>query len=180
MKCDKESSARQVQNEIMERRKGLVTVPENAPKGDSASNGAIEKVVQEVEGYLRTLKAELESKVGQVIPSTSVIMSWLIRHVGVVITRSKVSERTRMTAYEFHKGKESSAAMLPIGESIMYMPPKSKSDDRSKLEPRFQEGIYLGVSSRSNEVIVGTESGVTVARSIRRRPDEEKIMPNCL
>ena len=42
----------------------MVTIPENAPTGDSASNGLGERAIEEVEGYIRTLRMALEEKIG--------------------------------------------------------------------------------------------------------------------
>ena len=41
-------------------------------------------------------------------------------------------------------------------------------------EPRYEEGIWLGMDMRSTEVIIGTPSGVVKARSVRRRPEDER------
>ena len=39
------------------------TILENSPKGDSQSNGAVEKAVRETEGMIRTWKMSAEEKV---------------------------------------------------------------------------------------------------------------------
>ena len=43
-----------------------------------------------------------------------------------------------------------------------------------KQQVRFASGIFLGLQRRSNEVIVGTESGVFKARTIRRMAPDQK------
>ena len=42
------------------------------------------------------------------------------------------------------------------------------------MEPRFEDGVWLGVEARTGEVRVGTPSGVVKSRSIRRKIEAEK------
>ena len=63
------------------------TLQEEAPKGDSRANGASEKVVQEVEGMIRTWKSAVEEAYGFTLPTDSVLMPYLIQHSGLLITR---------------------------------------------------------------------------------------------
>ena len=40
-----------------------------------------------------------------------------------------------------------------------------------KLEPRWDEGIFLGVRMSTTEKIIGTPKGVVVVQSVRRKPE---------
>ena len=42
------------------------------------------------------------------------------------------------------------------------------------IEPRFLDGIYLGLLDRSDEIVVFGQEGIRKARTIRRRPDGEQ------
>ena len=42
------------------------------------------------------------------------------------------------------------------------------------MESRWRTGVWLGIGSESNEVIIGTSEGVVKARSIRRKGSEEE------
>jgi hypothetical protein len=90
LKCDKEPSMLQLQNEIRERRQDRIVIPENSPTGESRSNGMIENAVQEVEGFIRTLKDSLEATMGIELNASSPAMAWLVRHVGTILTRVKM------------------------------------------------------------------------------------------
>ena len=48
----------------------------------------------------------------------------------------------------------------------MYNPPGKRGQD--KFENRWEEGIWLGIADRTNEVIVGTSEGVIKVRDVRR------------
>ena len=42
------------------------------------------------------------------------------------------------------------------------------------LEPRFLDGIFLGLTDRSDEIIVWGPEGIRKARTIRRRMETER------
>ena len=35
-------------------------------------------------------------------------------------------------------------------------------------DEKFKEGVWLGMSSRSGEIIIGTDEGIEMARTVRR------------
>ena len=46
---------------------------------------------------------------------------------------------------------------------------------KSKLDARWQEGVYLGLRLTSSEKIIGTPSGILVVQSIRRKPADKQF-----
>ena len=64
--------------------------------------------------------------------------------------------------------------MAEFGERVLYIPLRGDVTDKRtakiNLEPRFQDGIFLGVTDRSDEAIVFGPEGIRKARTIRRRP----------
>ena len=53
-------------------------VPEDAPKGESRSNGEVERAVQEIQGLARTHRAHFEGRTGMELRPTSPLMAWLV------------------------------------------------------------------------------------------------------
>ena len=45
----------------------------------------------------------------------------------------------------------------------------------ARVEPRWEDGIFLGVSDRSDELYVGTERGMHKVRTVRRREATERF-----
>ena len=45
----------------------------------------------------------------------------------------------------------------------------------ASVEPRWEDGIFLGVSDRSDELYVGTERGMHKVRTVRRREAKERV-----
>ena len=64
------------------------------------------------------------------------------------------------------KGRPLKKECIEFGECIMCHPPGKRG--RAKLENRWEEGVWLGIADRTNEVIVGTSEGVMKVRDVRR------------
>ena len=45
----------------------------------------------------------------------------------------------------------------------------------ARVEPRWEDGIFLGVSDWSDELHVGTEKGMHKVRTLRRREAAERV-----
>ena len=61
--------------------------------------------------------------------------------------------------------------MAELGEVVHVKIPRDKL---SKLDPRWQRGIFLGRRDESVEVIIGTARGVEFSRSLRGMADGER------
>ena len=62
-----------------------------------------------------------------------------------------------------------------FGEKISYRPIPSGRAPTAKLEPRFEDGIFLGIVERTGEVIVANDKGFCLrCRDFKRRPAEER------
>ena len=77
------------------------------------------------------------------------------------------------TSYERLKGKKAKACGIGFAEGILFKI-KEKREGTGKLEIRWRVGIYLGVRAVSGEMIVGTKEGICRARTVRRKPLEER------
>ena len=49
-----------------------------------------------------------------------------------------------------------------------------RENNKNKVGPKWEKGIWLGNSRESNETLVGTKGGVIRCYSIKRMPSEEK------
>jgi hypothetical protein len=64
-----------------------------------------------------------------------------------------------------------------FGEKVWYKELNAKSDGKSKLEVDWHEGLWLGHSRSSNEILIGTRKGVVRAWAIKKLPYEEQWDP---
>ena len=155
-----------VKNEL-----GIEVVEEESPVYDSQANGEVEQAIQMVQGQVRAMKDGLESRYGVRIDGDHMCVPWLVAHASDSITRYHVYEDGN-TGYKNWKGKPFSKELVEFGQCVMYLRPGSKGEN--KFEPRWEEGVWLGIADRTNEVIVGTKEGVIKARDIRRRGTKEE------
>ena len=88
---------------------------------------------------IRTLIHFLERKLGRKVNPQSPAMTWVIEHVGQIITRMKIGADGKVP-YERVKGKKPSTIMLPILERVMYKP-----SDTTKVEREMQSRLWLRI-----------------------------------
>ena len=171
LKSDQESSLKAIHHEVQKLRAPLMTIPEHSPKGESQSNGVIERGNRTITEQVRVMIIDLEEKLKCKISAKHPIMSWLVEHAAFIVSYVQVGTDGK-TPYERHKGKKASFNLCAFGENIYYMPLKGK-DRPGKRNPRYLDGIWLGISEVNGEVFVGTPEGIQRTRSVLRRPAME-------
>merc|ERR1711989_35153 len=89
LKSDNEPSIVALKEAVrMERHERIVM--ENSPVKESKSNGVIANTVQQVQGQFRTMKDNLESRLGIRISGESTIVPWLVMHSARTLNRFHV------------------------------------------------------------------------------------------
>ena len=70
------------------------------------------------------------------------------------------------------RGRKGRDHMAELGESVLYIPLRGDLGEKRKakieMEPRFKDGVFLGLSDRSDEIIVHCSEGIRKARTIKR------------
>ena len=175
LKSDQEKALVALQERLRQLRNGIneQTILENSPVGESQSNGVVEKAVQEVENLAGTLLAALEERLDIVLPIESAVFAWLIDYSSVLINTYRVG-KDGQTPTQRHKVIKHHRAIAEFGESVFFLPLDRESHPIPALEAKFQQGIWLGLDQRTEEVIIGTPSGIVKCRSVRRRPEPER------
>ena len=69
---------------------------------------------------------------------------------------------------QVHKGRKFARALPNFAENILFMI-LGVTKGVARVEPRWEDGIFLGVSDQSDELHVGTERGMHKVRTVRRR-----------
>ena len=142
-----------------------IAVPENSAVGESQSNGKAERAIQTVENKVRTVKHAFESRIGARIPSTHPVMHWIAIHCADILNKYTVNT-SGMSPYEETHEQKAHERRVELGERVFYFVPKK---GRTKLDPRWKLGIYLGQCESSNESYVGVPNGnVRRSRSVLR------------
>ena len=170
LRSDQEKSLKAIHHEVQKLRAPLMTIPEHSPKGESQSNGVIERGNRTITEQVRVMIIDLEEKLECKISAKHPIMSWLVEHAAFIVSYLQTGTDGK-TPYERHKGKRANLSLCAFGEQIHYMPLKGKGRP-GKRNPRYLDGIWLGISEVNGEVFVGTPEGVQRTRSVLHRPDK--------
>ena len=134
----------------------------------------IERAVQSMEQYLRTLKSALDERMGGRIDVKHPILTWLCEYAGYAMNRLEVSADGK-TAYERNKGKKADVLGIEFGEKVLWKY-ATKGLKLQKVNARWGYGLFIGVRARSNElIIVDQESkGINYVRTVRRVPEVQR------
>ena len=90
----------------------------------------------------------VESNIRRKLASKEPIMLWLVRWAAMVASRYLVGKDGR-TAYVRKRGRMCKMPLAIFGEKVWYRP-MDKYKDRSKIEARWEEGLWLGLTRESN------------------------------
>ena len=132
---------------------GVKVIPEESAVADSRSNGLAESTVKEVKNLARTLLSSLNAQYDHTFGGADAVVVWLVRYCGQMLTRFRRGPYGK-TAYERRKGRAFQRKVPPFGEKILYQLPgvTSRSHGPARVEPRWEDGVYLGLSDRADEV----------------------------
>ena len=151
------------------RLRGTDTLLERTPKSDSRSNGRAERAEQKLQKKVRVLKLATEINMGQKIPVDHPAFAWMVEHAADVVTKAEVGT-DGLTAWERLKTRPHSGVMFEFGARVLYR--VAHKPVGGEMEPRWQEGVWIGKRFASDEHVIAMESG-QVARTgtVRPHPD---------
>ena len=116
-------------------------VPEASPKGESKSNGEVERAVPFVHGLARILRDSLEQQSGITLESRSPLLMWLVEHCSnLLLLFHRGEPHDGHTAFMRLKGKPWRVELPSFGECV-----DCRKRTRHKLESRWSRGVFVGV-----------------------------------
>ena len=86
MKSDQENSIITLRRDIKDKLRGEVNT-EESPVGEHQSSGDVERAARTVTGQFRTLRDQIEHKIGTHLEANSPTLQWLIVAAASLITR---------------------------------------------------------------------------------------------
>ena len=141
-------------------------ISRTSPVDDHASNGAAEAMVHSFEGLTRTSQVALEESLGVSISSNSP----LVRHQSFLRNRFVVRSNGRTPFEELTMSKFQSP-LLNFGEAVLA---KECGAQEGKLGSSWDLCIKMGRSTKTNEHLADTSTGVIRARTVKRRLETPK------
>ena len=146
------------------------TVPVRSPARESKCNGKVEREVRTSRGQFVAMKDHVETMLGMELPANGAVPTWLVMHAAQTLNCYKVLETGR-TPCELVTGHRPKAVAVPFGEKVHFLKAQSKT---IKKLTNWKMGIFLGISPKTQELIVGNSDGVFQMRTIRRDRQESR------
>ena len=172
VKSDQEEALNAVIRKVRQYRgSDTQTMQEHSPVGSSQSNGATERRIQTIEGQVRTLRSAFESRIGAKVPTGSCLFAWLVIHAGNLITLYETGRDGRVP-FQRLRGRKMHPDLLEFGERVMFQPLDYKQ--LGSAQPKWEEGVFVGIKMNTSEKLVATPDGVCKTRSIKRRRESER------
>ena len=132
-------------------------IPRTSPVDDHASNGEGEAMVRSLEGRTRTSKVALKESFGVSIFSNFPILPWLVRQS--CLRNWFVVRSSGRTPFEELTMSKFQSPLLNFGREAVLA--KESGAQEGKPGSSWNLGIWLRRSTRTNEHLVGTRTGVT-------------------
>ena len=110
---------------------------------------------------------------GREFPGGHPVLPWLVKYSAAMVNRCRRGSDGK-TAYELRKGRKFARALPQFVEKILFMI-LGVTKSVVRVEPRWEAGIFFGVSDRSDELYVGTERSMHKLRTLRRREATERV-----
>ena len=146
--------------------------PEQPPKGEHASNGVVEEAGKTSRDTAKVLTLQLASNLGRTLQMKEPTMHWLIRWAAMALWRYQVG-KDHKTAAQRQTGRACNVEVVPFAEKCWHREAPN-SGPKVAMESKLKDGLWLGHSRGSNEVLVGNKEGIVKAYAIRRRSLEER------
>jgi hypothetical protein len=130
---------------------------------------------------LRTLELCLGSRIDMHIPVGHPVVAWMLEHVCLILTAT-VRGSDGITPWTRVRGRAFAQQMVGFGESVLYKYPSKgpKHAPDGNIGALGADGIFLGYSRSSNTFVVATKDGIVTARSITRKPESDRWLPEHL
>ena len=152
---------------------GGVLIPEVSARGESQSNGAVERAAQVVAELVRVLKEQLEQNATVQVGLTDTISLWMFRWAAMLCSKYMVGSDGR-TAHERRRDRRCRIPVVASGERVLYKQIREGKNRRDKLESEDRESVCFGHSRNAYQCLIGTREGVVRAYSFRRRDETSR------
>ena len=167
LKCDGARSMLAMRDAVAKFHGGIV-VPESPAKNESPSNGYVEGAGRIVREFTRVFKFQIEGLARIEIESTDNILQWAVRWAAMVCSRYLVGADGK-TGWERRRGRPCRLPVVRFGEKVWYQQIRDGKQKRHHLETEWREGLWLGHTRNTNEVLIGNRDGVVRAYTVKRQ-----------
>ena len=137
------------------------TVPIESPARASKSNGMMEHAIHIWQGELRTIKHDVESRIGKRIEPGSALFTWLIPFCAGILNKFRVGGDGRIA----HERISSHACKVAGFAEVVDFEFETDKNDRNQSDSEFNEGVFLGYAWRSTESHIAAKGVIYKCRT---------------
>ena len=134
------------------------------PRDWKQAHGSIGKMQQTLFGQARTLRLQLQDRLGMEITSNNCIFPWIIKHSQFLLNRYMTHEDGQ-TSYFRRWKKDYQTGLCEFGETVLFRMPGKLKD---KADAAWHEGIWLGKDTEADESLVFGNGTMHKVRTVRR------------
>ena len=157
LRADGESTLLDILRAVAEQRRTR-TIVERGPRDDGKANGRAERAIRSVEEITRTLKADLECRIGTAVDPQGGTFEWMLKH-GTDLLNKRQPGVDGATPWQRLHGKTYAGELLRFGTSVLHR--LSGQVQGGVLVDRWHRGTWLGKTADSDEHVIGVEGGVS-------------------
>lgn len=155
LKSDKEPAIADLQNESNERLTKEMhelakhvssikseVVLENSPVGGSQSDGIVEGTIEQIQGQIRTMRLDFESKFRRKFTPEYFVWPRHIEYAADTFNRFRVGEEG-LTPFKRLKARDSAQPVAAFGEKLLFQRPKQVVKRMDKSQSRWEREYSL-------------------------------------
>ena len=119
---------------------------------------------------MRTLRQDLVDRYGTLVPITSPVFTWLVKHAQFLLSNFAIRP-DGLTPFERRWSKRYTSELCKFGGIVL----RRLRGKQPKADPSWAPGLWLGRDTSADMHIVGTTSLGCSKRSVRRLPVSEQV-----
>ena len=115
----------------------------------------VEKAIQDIQGFIRAAKFQLEKRTASKITSNDTIWSWIIDYSAMIYRNYHIHGSDKKATTQRIRDDIRLLPIAELGERILWKPAKTVMVDKDEV--RWRQGIWLGFIEGRNEYIICTK-----------------------
>ena len=174
LQIDPEPALKALVSEVTSEVGGLAV--RHSPTGWKQAQGDVGILQSNLYAHVRALKLDLEARYPKFdLLTKHPLFPWLVKHAQWLLNRY-AQKSDGLTPFEKRWSKPYSGSLCRFAEVVHFR----KIGKFPESLPAWEEGLWLGRDTESNQHFVATAQGVHKTRSLRRRPPSEQVQKDLL
>ena len=172
IRSDQEKVVKKIKTDLIAAREAD-SVPMESPVRESQCNGRMERMIQTLEGQIRTLLMDLKLNANIDLKPSDVAYKYLVNWACTIITRYRIAAHGK-TPFHALTGRQCTRPITAFATPVVWKL-SGKPSERLKGETDWGTGVFLGVRWRTSEAMIATDQEVVYCRTMQKDPDHSSV-----